>query len=54
MDEVTLAYCKDRFQREPRVFAADPDAVYDETSKLIYPLCAQRCVPAFARKYPHH
>ncbi len=34
VDEVTLAYCKDRFQREPRVFAADPDAVYDETIEI--------------------
>ncbi len=31
VDEVTLAYCKDRFQREVRVFEADEDAVYDET-----------------------
>ncbi|MBQ3068579.1 MAG: 3-isopropylmalate dehydratase large subunit [Clostridia bacterium] len=31
VDETTLAYCKDRFQRELRVFEADEDAVYDET-----------------------
>ncbi len=31
VDEVTLAYCKDRFTREVRVFEADADAVYDET-----------------------
>ncbi|MBE6764109.1 MAG: 3-isopropylmalate dehydratase large subunit [Ruminococcaceae bacterium] len=31
VDEVTLAYCKDRFLREIRVFEADEDAVYDET-----------------------
>ncbi len=31
VDEATLAYCKDRFQREVRVFEADEDAVYDET-----------------------
>ncbi len=31
VDDVTLAYCKDRFQREVRVFEADADAVYDET-----------------------
>lgn len=31
VDKVTLAYTKDRFQREPVVFEADPDADYDET-----------------------
>ena len=31
VDDVTLAYCKDRFNREIRVFEADEDAVYDET-----------------------
>lgn len=31
VDDVTLSYVKDRFQRETRVFEADPDAVYDET-----------------------
>ena len=32
VDDVTMAYVRDRFQREPRVFEADPDAEYDETS----------------------
>ena len=31
VDDVTLSYCKDRFQREVRVFEADADAEYDET-----------------------
>ncbi len=31
VDDVTLSYCKDRFQRDVRVFEADADAVYDET-----------------------
>ncbi|MBQ3093699.1 MAG: 3-isopropylmalate dehydratase large subunit [Clostridia bacterium] len=31
VDDVTLTYCKDRFQRELRVFEADADAEYDET-----------------------
>ncbi|MGN0172444.1 MAG: 3-isopropylmalate dehydratase large subunit [Acutalibacteraceae bacterium] len=31
VDETTLAYCRDRFQREPRIFEADADASYDET-----------------------
>ena len=30
VDEVTMAYVRDRFQREPRVFEADADADYDE------------------------
>lgn len=30
VDDVTMAYVRDRFQREPRVFEADPDAAYDE------------------------
>lgn len=30
VDEVTLAYVKDRFKREVRVFEADADAEYDE------------------------
>lgn len=34
VDEVTLAYTKDRFQREPVVYEADPDAVYDETVEI--------------------
>lgn len=29
VDDVTLAYCKDRFEREPVIYAADEDAVYD-------------------------
>lgn len=29
VDDVTTAYCKDRFEREPVVYAADEDAVYD-------------------------
>ena len=31
VDEVTEAYCKDRFRRTPVVYTADEDAVYDET-----------------------
>lgn len=31
VDATTMAYVKDRFQREPVVFEADPDADYDET-----------------------
>lgn len=31
VDETTVAYCRDRFQREMRVFEADADAEYDET-----------------------
>ncbi|MBW7572733.1 3-isopropylmalate dehydratase large subunit [Caproiciproducens faecalis] len=34
VDEVTLAYEKDRFQREPVVYTADEDAVYDETYEI--------------------
>lgn len=34
VDEITLAYTKDRFQREPVVYEADPDAVYDETVEI--------------------
>ncbi|HEX3039843.1 MAG TPA: 3-isopropylmalate dehydratase large subunit [Caproiciproducens sp.] len=34
VDEVTLAYEKNRFQREPVVFEADADAVYDETYEI--------------------
>lgn len=29
VDDVTTAYCKDRFEREPVVYAADEDAVYE-------------------------
>ncbi len=31
VDEKTMEYCKDRFQREPKVFEADPDAEYTRT-----------------------
>ena len=31
VDDVTMAYVRDRFQREPRVFEADPDAEYEDT-----------------------
>ncbi len=34
VDDVTLAYAKERFQREIRVFAADADAVYDEVVEI--------------------
>ena len=34
VDEVTLAYCKDRFRREPVVYTADADAVYDRTVEI--------------------
>ncbi|WP_312695271.1 3-isopropylmalate dehydratase large subunit [Caproiciproducens sp.] len=34
VDEVTLAYEKGRFQREQVVYAADEDAVYDETYEI--------------------
>ena len=34
VDNVTLAYSKDRFGRETRVFEADPDAEYDETVSI--------------------
>jgi len=45
VDDVTLAYCKDRFQREVRVFEADADAEYDET--VVIDLCALRPTVAF-------
>lgn len=31
VDEVTMAYVRDRFQRPPQVYTADADAPYDET-----------------------
>ena len=31
VDEVTMAYLKDRSERTPKVFEADPDAVYEQT-----------------------
>jgi len=34
VDEVTLSYEKGRYQREPVVYAADEDAVYDETYEI--------------------
>ncbi|QEY35461.1 3-isopropylmalate dehydratase large subunit [Caproiciproducens galactitolivorans] len=34
VDEVTLDYGKGRFQHEPVVYAADEDAVYDETVEI--------------------
>ena len=34
VDDVTMAYVKDRFQREPRVFEADADAEYDEVIEI--------------------
>ena len=45
VDDVTLAYCKDRFQRDVRVFEADEDAVYDET--VVIDLDALRPTIAF-------
>lgn len=45
VDEITMSYICDRFQREPRVFAADPDAVYDET--VIIDLSALRPTVSF-------
>lgn len=34
VDDVTLAYCKDRFQRKSVVYAADADAVYEKTYEI--------------------
>ena len=34
VDDVTMAYVKDRFQREPKVFEADADAEYDEVIEV--------------------
>ena len=34
VDDITLAYEKDRFQREPVVYAADADAVYERTVEI--------------------
>ncbi|MCI8554628.1 MAG: 3-isopropylmalate dehydratase large subunit [Clostridiales bacterium] len=34
VDEVTMAYVNGRFQREPKVFEADTDAVYDEVVEI--------------------
>ena len=45
VDDVTLAYCKGRFQREPKIYAADEDAVYDEV--ITIDLSALRPTVAF-------
>ena len=45
VDDVTLAYVKDRFKREIRVFEADPDAEYDEV--ITIDLSALRPTVAF-------
>ena len=34
VDDMTMAYVKDRFQREPKVFEADADAEYDEVIEV--------------------
>jgi len=34
VDEITLNYEKDRFQREPVIYTADADAVYDESYEI--------------------
>ncbi len=34
VDEITLSYEKDRFQREPVIYTADADAVYDESYEI--------------------
>ncbi len=45
VDDVTMAYVKNRFKREPVVYAADPDAVYDE--EVVIDLGALRPTVAF-------
>lgn len=45
VDEVTLAYTKNRFRREPVVLEADPDAAYDEV--ITIDLSALRPTVAF-------
>ena len=45
VDDVTMAYVKERFKREPAVYAADPDASYDET--VVIDLSALRPTVAF-------
>ncbi|SDA16797.1 3-isopropylmalate/(R)-2-methylmalate dehydratase large subunit [Ruminococcus sp. YE71] len=47
VDEVTLAYVKDRFKREVRVFEADADAEYDEE----YTIDLSKIKPTVA--FPH-
>jgi 3-isopropylmalate/(R)-2-methylmalate dehydratase large subunit len=34
VDEVTLAYLKGRSEREPKIYTADPDAVYEKTIEI--------------------
>ena len=34
VDEITLSYEKDRFQREPVIYTADADAAYDESYEI--------------------
>ncbi len=34
VDEQTLAYCRDRFRREPKVYKPDADAVYEKTYEI--------------------
>ncbi len=45
VDEVTMAYVKGRFQREPVVYAADPDAVYEQ--EVVIDLSTLRPTVAF-------
>ena len=45
VDEVTMAYVEDRFQRQPVVYAADEDAVYDQV--ITIDLSALRPTVAF-------
>lgn len=45
VDEVTMAYVKNRFKREPVVYAADPDAVYDQ--EVVIDLSSLRPTVAF-------
>ena len=45
VDEITMDYVKGRFQREPVVFEADPDADYDET--VVIDLSALRPTVSF-------
>ncbi len=47
VDEVTLEYVKGRFQREYKVFEADPDAEYDE----VYDIDLSQIKPTVA--FPH-
>ena len=45
VDDVTLAYCKGRFAREPKVFTADPDAQYER--EIVIDLSALRPTVSF-------